>query len=474
MITHQSCKCTSCASYLQFDISSGHLKCLNCGKEYNVEEYIKLFSSYHTCRVHSQEEDPGANNSCYVCIGCGAELSPAVLQSNSFCPICSCVIGYTGRISKSSRPDLIVPFMKEKKDVEIQYRKLVSRRSFLTSGFLRKLEPKSIRPYYFPFWIYDVTIQGKAVADADKRIRLSRYLWFCREYECTSSANVIFTCVPQDRSSSLADKLSQSIEPFDFTKARPYHEAYFAGLEVQMGDRGDKVGYDEMKQRLFVSMDHFLFPDYKKYYHFFCRDRDYQIRQAKIRMAYLPVYLVDVQWHSKTYSFAMNGQTGRLVGDFPLNKLNIFLVSLSFLLLSLAASSQLLEYLSERGMVTDPDYLLLAFLGNEALFVALVGQTRLPLLFDQDIGAYELILISILACYTFLKIPPSWGLHYICMILVGGIMIFYGFLKSNITDRTADAIAQNVESADESIDRENSRLESSTVTYVKSRFILIS
>ena len=36
--------------------------------------------------------------------------------------------------------------------------------------------------------------------------------------------------------------------------------------------------------------------------------------------ALLPVWLLHVRWNGKLYTFAMNGQTGKLVGDLPLSK----------------------------------------------------------------------------------------------------------------------------------------------------------
>lgn len=36
--------------------------------------------------------------------------------------------------------------------------------------------------------------------------------------------------------------------------------------------------------------------------------------------ALLPVWLLSTKWQDKSYVFAMNGQTGKFVGDLPLDK----------------------------------------------------------------------------------------------------------------------------------------------------------
>ena len=41
---------------------------------------------------------------------------------------------------------------------------------------------------------------------------------------------------------------------------------------------------------------------------------------GKAKYALYPVWLLNTSWRGKKYTFAMNGQTGKLVGDLPLDK----------------------------------------------------------------------------------------------------------------------------------------------------------
>ena len=36
--------------------------------------------------------------------------------------------------------------------------------------------------------------------------------------------------------------------------------------------------------------------------------------------ALLPVWMLNTRWNGMNYMFAMNGQTGRMVGDLPVDK----------------------------------------------------------------------------------------------------------------------------------------------------------
>ena len=47
---------------------------------------------------------------------------------------------------------------------------------------------------------------------------------------------------------------------------------------------------------------------------------DVQINRAQPKYALYPVWLLNTTWKDKQYTFAMNGQTGKFVGDLPSDK----------------------------------------------------------------------------------------------------------------------------------------------------------
>ena len=48
----------------------------------------------------------------------------------------------------------------------------------------------------------------------------------------------------------------------------------------------------------------------------------------------LPVFMVNIKYRDKMYTFAMNGQTGKIVGDLPLGRKEVILWTLLILVLS--------------------------------------------------------------------------------------------------------------------------------------------
>ena len=45
-----------------------------------------------------------------------------------------------------------------------------------------------------------------------------------------------------------------------------------------------------------------------------------EVRRSLTKYALLPVWLLTTKWNGTNYLFAMNGQTGKLVGNLPVDK----------------------------------------------------------------------------------------------------------------------------------------------------------
>ena len=42
--------------------------------------------------------------------------------------------------------------------------------------------------------------------------------------------------------------------------------------------------------------------------------------RRRAQYALLPVWMLSTRWNGKSFLFAMNGQTGKLIGDLPVSK----------------------------------------------------------------------------------------------------------------------------------------------------------
>ena len=50
------------------------------------------------------------------------------------------------------------------------------------------------------------------------------------------------------------------------------------------------------------------------------KHKNIRLRRGKVKYALLPVWLLTTRWNGANYLFAMNGQTGKMVGNLPIDK----------------------------------------------------------------------------------------------------------------------------------------------------------
>ena len=44
------------------------------------------------------------------------------------------------------------------------------------------------------------------------------------------------------------------------------------------------------------------------------------LERGRVKYAFIPVWLLSTRWNDQNFLFAMNGQTGKLIGDLPMDK----------------------------------------------------------------------------------------------------------------------------------------------------------
>ena len=182
-----------------------------------------------------------------------------------------------------------------------------------------------IKGVYVPHWLFT----GTAVADADFKAERVR-TWSdnnnnYREtsyFDCYRSGTMDFFNIPVDGSSKMDDTLMESIEPFNVNEAVPFSTAYMAGYLADKYDvdlnssipraneRVKNSAVSALEKTVTDRMYSMVIPQYSQV----------NIANGSYAYALYPVWILNTTWNGKKYTFAMNGQTGKFVGDLPLDK----------------------------------------------------------------------------------------------------------------------------------------------------------
>lgn len=323
-------KCPNCDGAMEFDSSSQTVKCPYCDSEFDVaaieaanqaeslKDEIKWDGSDNRW---SEDEETGML--VYSCNSCGGEIVADKTTSATQCPYCGNPVTIKGQLSGDLRPDLIIPFKLNKKAAKEAYKKHISGKRLLPKQFKEENHIDEIKGIYVPYWLFDCDARGSAVFGgiqtktwSDRKFRYTQ----TSHYDLYRSAEASFRAIPVDGSSKMPDDLMESVEPFNLADADEFKAAYLAGYYA---DRYD-VSYEENAPRANERVKGSLMSEMKKTT-LECsavteKRSSVSIESGRVRYALYPVWLLVSTYKGEKYTFAMNGQTGKTVGDLPLDK----------------------------------------------------------------------------------------------------------------------------------------------------------
>ena len=195
-------------------------------------------------------------------------------------------------------------------------------KKLLPQTFADEAHLDEIKGVYVPFWLF---IADTASKNRYKGKRVSH--WSDSKYNYTKTSyfslvrggNLDFSHIPVDGSTKMADDLMESLEPYNISDAADFETAYLAGY---FADKYD-VSSDESILRANERIKQSIIDEFKKttfgYIGTYCTSCNFDLVKSSVKYALLPVWLLTTSYKDKNYIFAMNGQTGKFVGDLPMD-----------------------------------------------------------------------------------------------------------------------------------------------------------
>ena len=167
---------------------------------------------------------------------------------------------------------------------------------------------------------------GKAEGDAHYQATRSR-TYTSGDYEITETSHydvrragsIGFEKIPVDASSKMPDDYMDSIEPYDYTDLKPFSTAYLPGFLADKYDVSVENSRERADKRCAGSLVSALESTVSNYTTCNETSRDIRLKRGKVHYALLPVWILNTKWEGKDFLFAMNGQTGKLVGNLPVS-----------------------------------------------------------------------------------------------------------------------------------------------------------
>lgn len=333
MAVLQEYKCPCCGGAIAFDSKLQKMKCPYCDTEFEMETLI----SYDDELKNEPKEDMSWENAggaeweageaeglrSYVCKSCGGEIVGDENTAATSCPFCDNPVVMMRQFSGSLKPDYVIPFKLDKKAAKEALKKHYAGKKLLPKAFKDENHIDEIKGIYVPFWLFD------ADADADIRYKATRVrAWSDSNYDYSETkyytvsrgGSLNFERVPVDGSSKMDDVMMESLEPFHFEDAVDFQTAYLAGYLADKYDVDSNQSKERANQRIRKSTEELFADTVQGYTTVSTESSSIRLQNGKAKYALYPVWLLNTNWNGEKYTFAMNGQTGKFVGNMPVDK----------------------------------------------------------------------------------------------------------------------------------------------------------
>lgn len=323
-------RCPACNASIKYNPESSKWKCEYCGSEFDDKE------------INAGNEDiVNDNYTDYIsckCESCGAEvLTDTEETAATFCVYCGNTVIIKSKLSGNFSPDEIIPFQIPKDDAITAFKKLSKGRPLMPRKFNDISNIEKIRGVYIPFWLYDLEINGTIEINAENITRWSRgdtRYTKTDTYHLTRGGNMLFERIPVDGSSNFDNDIMNTIEPFNYEGLIPFNHKYLSGFYAERYDEEGNIVYSEVESRAIESAKDEFLRSANKYSTARISSSNLKSLEKNKKYALLPVWMVNVKYKDKVYIFAMNGQTGKFIGDIPLDKKRVVIYTISIFVIT--------------------------------------------------------------------------------------------------------------------------------------------
>ena len=306
-------KCPSCGAKITFNPKIQKWDCEYCGSKFSLEEMQK----------HNNASSEKANKSepkfkkmgkmdVYHCKNCGAEIMADETVTATFCVYCGSTAILKDKIDDGIAPNLIIPFKKVKEDAVKAFSELTKRKPLMPKEFKEIRNIEKISGVYIPFWSYDLQANGNmSFLSSDVRY------WSDSKNDYTEVTKYTVDTEGHFEYAGVLADLMDSLEPFDYKELTKYNHAYLSGFMAEKYDVLEEDGLKRATERTMNTCTQILSSKIRHQSNVL-QNNNMNIIKTGYNYLMLPVWMVSVNYKGKGYIFAMNGQTGKIVGNIPI------------------------------------------------------------------------------------------------------------------------------------------------------------
>lgn len=339
--THQEVvdfHCPQCDGVSAYNAENGGLTCTFCGfYEPPAQEVVGKQAEAFEFTVETMERVAhgwGAERKELSCNRCAARTTFSTDMLTQTCPFCgSNQVVQVKAPQDVLRPRFLIPFTVTAEECRKKTAVWLNDSWMVPKELNRLAHKTNYTPIYIPYWTFDATTQADWKAEVAHRVQKREYRngkWENRtvtEWRWEKGrASVDFDDLLVRGSQHLSQLLLKKAGNYDIRALVPYDASFLAGIQAKAYDVDLDTGWEQGR--------HIMRAKTKDT----CKKQatSQQMRNFSMTLAFknenwryilMPLYLATYQYGTESYQVLINGQTGELAGQRPVDWKKVLLVT---------------------------------------------------------------------------------------------------------------------------------------------------
>jgi hypothetical protein len=264
-----------------------------------------------------------------VCNSCGAEIVTDKNTSSTFCAFCGSPALVTRRLTREFRPDYIIPFKIDKEKAIKLFEEHCATINHLPKDFKSRKLLNKMTGLYVPTWIISSEVEVNVVGRGYKgkmvdAVFSESHVDDFENYRARVYGKVKFRLknIPFDGEKKIANRLIAAAEPFDYSELERFRAEFLQGF---FAEKYDELPND-MIDRIYRRFDKYALKVCDEVtfgFDDFTPESDSSTTRydnQDIKYALLPCWFLTIDYDGRNYQYIVNGQTGKVSGEFPYAK----------------------------------------------------------------------------------------------------------------------------------------------------------
>lgn len=303
--------CPNCGGNLKFDIRTQQLGCEHCQTQMDVYSF--------------EDKDPAIEKqteydvTVFSCPQCGGEIVSTDTSAAEFCTFCGASTILHSRLTKEKRPNYIIPFKKTKEDCKQAYSEMMKKAIFAPDELKNPKYIDGFRGIYMPYWAFHLAQEGEFSLKGSRSKRRGDYI-ITDHYLATGEIEAYYKGLSYDASSSFDDKISQKIAPYDVKGMKEFTPAFLSGFYADTADVNPDTYLPDAENIAVQNSTNAIYGKFTSLHlesHLSAKDLNTQVKE--IDSAMFPVWFMSYRNADRVAYATVNGQTGKVVTDLPVD-----------------------------------------------------------------------------------------------------------------------------------------------------------